>query len=296
MWLASAIETGRSSPEEAVAILDRGLAHLPGHPDLVGLRLHMLERLGDFPAVRDGARDALAALPLPPVEAALRASLARALLRLSELEEAEDEARRLTAVSAASPALLADTWGRLALGYEFRGRPDRADACLDLSLGRGPAGLAAIQDEVGLQPERLAAARSLARRALARHPGHPDLVLGQAADLMTRDELERAATVLAAAPTPLPARLVPLHDVLEARLAILDGRVDEGLEKLGTVLDRAPAEGPALAVLLETWKTRGRPAPEEMARRLEAAWPHLPPQARPQIEALIDELRSRAEG
>ncbi len=269
VWLASA---GRAeTPEEALAYVQRGLEFRPSNPQLLSAQTSLLAALGRSAAVRASVESTLAFVRPGGLEGELRALLVDAALAEDDLELAELEARRLAAVEAAPRPLVAQAFARIATAYAAVGEDVAADRLLEASLDLGPGGLSGLRGEVSRNPERTAAVRLLVERAVTRHPDNPDLRLFIAVDVLARDGPEAAADVLTELPRPLPARLVLDVALLEARVAVLQGHVDEGLADVLALLSRAPGDGPALLVLLECKQLHDRPGDEQLLRILEAA-------------------------
>jgi len=297
LWLYGARARLAKDPDGALAMIERGLQHHPRQADLLLERIGLLAPTADE-RLEPAIRAALGALPAAPVEAYFRIALVRTFLYRNELDAAEAELLATGGLPGTSTDLMADAWARLALSAEFLGQPARADACMDMSLDRGPDGRLALLEEVMVYPERQAAARSLRRRAQERHPGHPDLALAIIEDEIQSEEFASAEEHLATMPAPVPARLSSEVHAVKAHLALSQGRYDEGLEILRAQLRRWPGDNQAIEVLVGSWMQRAVPDDAELYEWLEAAWrSELPEGFRVKLAGLLRELdRRRAAG
>jgi len=296
LWLESGRVAAVDSPDAALALVERGLAFHPSDPGLRVARIELLGGLGRYEDCLAAARESLACLPMATASPTYRMALVRALLALDRLDEVEPEIIAVGGDLAAPPELVADMWARLALGYAVVGRRVDADRCFDASLARGTSGLRALAQETLLHPERVAAARALRGAAAARDPRDPDLALSVVVDLMERQQYAEAEAALDALPAPLPVRLVSDALAIGARLMILQGRVDDGLQILFARLDVYPFDPPALGVLQETWARLGRPPDDVMQQRLLVARRYVDSRDRStllRLDALLDELQQR---
>lgn len=296
VWLESARVAATESSEEALAVVERGLAFHPADTALRVARVELLGGLGRYDECLAAAEQALANLPLAGARPSFRMARIRALLALDRLDQVEPEIVALGGEFAGTPGHVADAWARLALAYAALGRSADADRCFDASLESGTAGLGALAQESLQRPERLAAARVLRKAAAARHPTHPDLALSVVVDLMERELFAEAEAALKLLPSPLPGRLTSDSVAIGARLMILQDRVDEGLAALYERLDAYPLDPPALGVLQESWASLGRPSDEEMLQRLLIARRYVDLRDRQtlqRLDALLDELERR---
>lgn len=296
LWLESARVTAIDSPDAALALVEQGLAFHPSDPGLRVARIELLRGLGRYKDCLAAARESLASSPIAIARPTYRMALVRALLALDRLDEIEPEIIAVGGELTAPPELVADMWARLALGYAVVGRRADADRCFDASLARGTSGLGALAQETLLHPERVAAARSLRSAAAIRHPRDPDLALSVVVDLMERQQFAEAEAAVDVLPDPLPVRLTSDALAIGARLMILQGRVDEGLQLLFARLDVYPFDPPALGVLQETWARLGRPPDEVMQQRLLVARRYVDTRDRStllRLDALLDELEQR---
>ena len=93
-------------------------------------------------------------------------------------------------------------------------------------------------------------------------------------DMLRAGELQGAEIALANLP-PTPERLKPQIMLLSARLAILQGNIDEGLAQVLERLDKYRADPGALLVLIECWELNRQPDNRTMRARLKAAQPYV---------------------
>jgi thioredoxin-like negative regulator of GroEL len=187
------------------------------------------------------------------------------------------------------------SWARIALTHEFLGHFEAADEAIDRSLAMGTTGIGILTLETQRAPERIAAARSLAERATARHPRHPDIALYLTVDLLLQGDIESAERSLDALPGPLPWRLQSASTALRARMRLQQDRIDEALALLSDWMDRYPRDTTSVAVLLEIWSSLGRPDDATMIERLQAARSRLhPPGLTARIEQTLQQLEADA--
>jgi tetratricopeptide (TPR) repeat protein len=273
VWLASA--SVAASPDEALELVEHGLAFRPGNPDLLLARLSLLSQLGRRERQLECAQTALAEGHPPEVRAEILWFLVDGLLASGRRDEAEDAVRRLGGLPGERPDMTAAAWARVALAHELSGAAPRADRALAASLDLGPQGLAILRRESIADDGRAGAAHQIVARAAAGSPHHADLQLFLLVDRLTQGDLAGAQSALDTLPVPLPERLLPEREALHARLLVLQGRVDEGLEIVRARLASEPADALALAVLIETWQLHQRPDEAELVRRLQLARPRL---------------------
>ncbi len=268
-WLGAA--RTQSSPEAALAIVERGLSFLPDQPDLIWVRVSLLAHQGRRDEQIAAAQAALSRDVPAGLAVELRQFLVDGRLAKDDPEAAAAEVRRLGGVSNVPADVVAAAWAAVAVSFEFLGRAVDADAAMDASLDLGPRGVTTLREITALAPEREAACRLLAERAAARHSGHADLEQFLVVDRMLARDLPGAEARLAAMTQPLPLRLLPSTEALRARLDILQGRVAEGLALLRARLDGSPGDPAALAVLVECRELHGVPDDAELLARLRAA-------------------------
>ena len=289
LWLWSAQR--QPTPEESLAVLERGRRFHPRDPELLLAQADLLHVMERDEAVEDLALGALRSECPVQLEAGLRWMLILATLAANDVAAAEAEAARLAGVRGVPPAQLADVWARIAATDEFLGRPEPADAAMDKSLGWGPDGLFALREMTAREPQRKAACDALLARARTRHPGHPDLVVQQVFTALIAMDPVAAQEGLDSLPTPLPARLEDTVELQRVRVDLLAGRSEEALAVLRRRLDDNPADGPALAVLIECWRLRQLPSKEEMRLRLSWASRRTGnPALEAHVQALLREL------
>jgi tetratricopeptide (TPR) repeat protein len=293
VWLASA--GAATSPESALAHVDRGREFLPNDPNLLFARLSLLARLGRHDEQIAAARAALAQDRPQQVRAELLWFLIDGLLAQGRTGEAEPVAVRLGSLPGVRTEMTAAAWGRIALAYELAGQSAAADVAMQASLDLGATGLDVVRRDSLAAPERKAAANALVQRAAARVPDHPDLQLYLLVDSMAGGDLAGAQAALEALPEPLPDRLVPERTALMARVLLLQGRTEEGLAQLRARLDDEPGDPFALGVLLEAFHVRGVPSADEMARRLRASRRRLgDPALLAEVDATLKEIAAAA--
>jgi tetratricopeptide (TPR) repeat protein len=293
LWTESARLAATDTPEAALAVVDEGLRFHPTDAGLLLARLELLEVLKRHEDARDESARALASLPPHPVRVALIHGALRNQLALGEVDDAWDSAQRLAGVYQSPEGAQADAWARVALELAMLGRLEDADDALARSLARGANGLGVLLAQSAERPEARAASRALRKRALPTHADHPDLALTMVVDLMADGRHAEAEAAVSTLPEPLPGRLRPDVEALRARLAILQGRVDEGLELLYTRLDQFPGDRSSLAVLEETWATRGEPSDLIFEIRLRNALPELNRQEQMRVRAMLEQLVAR---
>ncbi|HTE05546.1 MAG TPA: hypothetical protein VK824_05060 [Planctomycetota bacterium] len=292
-WAASA--STAPSPEEALAIIERGLRCFQGQPDLTWMRLSLLAQLGRRQDELSGATDALGRGASGQLVSELLTFRLDARLGAGDARAAEAEALALGSVTLDDPRAASSAWASIALAHELNGDAAAADQALDRSLASGSRGLTELHQRAGADRTRLAAAGALLQRADGRHPGHPDVRVQLAVQAMLEADFDTTRSVLDALPAPLPARLLPDVEALRARLDVVQGHVDAALERLRPRLDAWPAESGSLAVLLECWRLHGQPGDEEMTARVHAALGRVSDPALQQVlEAVAQELARRA--
>ncbi len=269
LWIAAAHQA--PDPAAALAIVERGLAYLPGQPDLSVARLALLATLDRRDEQVAAARRALAAAPAPELEAELRWYLVDAALAAGRREEAALQARALGGVSRVAPPLVAGAWAQIALESEFAGAAEDADEAFDASLAWGPAGLSALREAVALAPDRSAAQRALVERAALRQPDHADLIIARAVDALMLADHAEAERRLQELPEPLPERLEQDAQLVRARIALSAGRHADCLRVVRERLDAHAADPAALVLLLELRRVAGLPDAAEARERLGAA-------------------------
>lgn len=290
VWLASA--SVAPSPDAALELVERGLAFRPGSPDLLLARLSLLSQLGRRERQLECAHAALAQGHPPEVRAEILWFLVDGLLAGGRRDEAEDAVRRLGGLPGERPDMTAAAWARVALAHELADAAPRADRALAASLDLGPQGLAILRRESVADDARTGAAHRLVERAAAGSPRHADLQLFLLVDRLARGDLAGAQVALDTLPAPLPERLLPEREALQARLLVLSGRVDEGLDLVRARLARDPADALALAVLIEAWQLHHRPDEAELVQRLQLARPRLrDPLLARQVAATLSGLR-----
>jgi len=289
LWLWSAQR--QPSPEESLDVLERGRRFHPSDPELVLAQAQLLHLMDRDEAMEDLAHGALRSDCPVELEAALRWMLIIARLAANDVAAAEAEAARLAGVRGVLPTDLADAWARIAAAQEFLGQPELADAALDKSLDWGPDGLFALREVAAREPPRQAACDALLARARARHPGHPDLVVQQVFAALIAMDGAAAQQALDTLPSPLPERLEGTVELQRVRVDLLEGRTEDALAVLRRRLDDNPADGAALAVLIEGWRLRQLPSRDEMRLRLSWASRRTGhPGLEAQIQVLLREL------
>jgi len=289
LWLWSAQR--QPTPEESLAVLERGRRFHPRDPELLLAQaelLHLMDRDEAMEALSLGALRTDCPVQL---EVGLRWMLILARLAANDVAAAEAETARLAGVRGVPPPQLADVWARIAATEEFLGHPEPADAAMDKSLDWGPDGLFALREVTAREPQRKAACDALLARARTRHPGHPDLIVQQVFTALIAMDPVAAQQALDGLPTPLPERLEDTVELQRVRVDLLAGRLDEALAVLRRRLDENPADGPALAVLIECWRLRQLPSKEEMRVRLSWASRRTGnPALEAHVQALLREL------
>lgn len=297
IWSYSVAQAARSeSPEETLGLLDKGLSFQPRDFDLLLMRVNILMGLGRVEEGREAIAVALTSMPPPPVEAWLRAALIGDFLDSGDVDGAETETLVLGSVSGVSNNMVAAAWAQVALSAEILGQRERADVAMDHSLDRGSGARAALLEATTIRPERMAADRGLRRRAAMRHPGNVDMALSLVVDQMIAGEFAEAEAAVSDLPAPVPARLAHEIFALHARLVLMQGRTEEGLELLRDQLFRSPDNSFAIDVLLEAWLQRGEFQDREVYDILERSWRSLRPgPARTRIETVLQELHTRIE-
>jgi tetratricopeptide (TPR) repeat protein len=290
VWLASA--SVATSPDAALALVERGLSFRPASPDLLLARLSLLSQLGRRERQLECAQAALAQGHPAEVRAEVLWFLADALLGTGRLEEAEDAVLRLGGLPGDRPDMTAAAWARLALARELAGDASQADRSLRASLDLGPQGLSILRRESLAGAERADAAHRLVERAAAGAPEHPDLRVYLLVDRIAQGDLPGAQAALDALPAPLPERLLPEREALQARVLVLQDRVEEGLAIVRARLAQDPADPLALAVLLEAWHLHRQPGEAELVQRLQFARGRLrDPLLARQVSATLAQLQ-----
>ncbi len=269
VWLASA--SVATAPEAALALVERGLSFRPASPDLLLARLSLLSQLGRRERQLECAQAALAQGLPAEVRAEVLWFLADALLATGRFEEAEDAVLRLGGLPGDRPDMTAAAWARVALARELAGDAAQADRTLRASLDLGPQGLSILRRESLADAARADAAHKLVERAAAGSPDHPDLRVYLLVDRIAQGDLPGAQAALDALPAPLPERLLPEREALQARVLVLQDRVEEGLAIVRARLLQDPADPLALAVLLEAWHLHHQPEEAELVQRLQFA-------------------------
>jgi tetratricopeptide (TPR) repeat protein len=296
LWAWSA--TRQTTPDAALATLERGRSFQPGDSQLLQMQLSLLAQMARFEDLIEVAGAGLAAGR--PTELAVELHWWLVLARIEQglLEEAEQEIVRLGGVRGIPPDRIAAAWARLAAAHEFIGAPERADAALDRSLDLGPSGLLTLRELGLVEPEQRAAVSALIARAGMRFPEHPDLLLQAVFEELAHGDIAGADAALAALPATLPSRLRRDLDLVHARIDVIADqpeRTDRALETLRRRLDDRPDDTLALGVLIECWRLRGKPSDAEM--RLRVAWGRTrvqDPVVARQLGALQAELDRRA--
>jgi hypothetical protein len=282
-WLASASAAGEA--QKALDLVRRGRTYLPADSDLLLTELSILSQMSLWADEVQTARKDLG-MDLP---AGLRAQvlwfLEDGLIGQGQLNEAEDEVVRIGGVPGVVASMVCAAWVRLALARELAGQGDEADKALDKSLDLGAAGMDVLRHDSLTSADKKAAAGRLVERALVRQPDHPDLQLYRLVDRMAGGDLDGASQLLAALPAPLPERLTPQTTALRARLLLLQGKTEEGLDVLRNRLYEEPSDPWCLGVLLESYHVRGQPSAEETAAWLRAGRKRV---ADPALAAEID--------
>ncbi|MHC5210036.1 MAG: hypothetical protein ACYTG2_04900 [Planctomycetota bacterium] len=296
LWAWSA--SRRTSPEDALATLERGRAFHAGDPQLLVMQLTLLAQMGRYEDVIPTARAALGGPRPGDIEVELRWWLVLAHIARSQLDEAEAEIVRLGGVRGVPPGRVAAAWARLAAAREFLGESALADEAVDRSLDLGPSGLLALR-EVGLvEPEKRAATSVLIERARDRHPGHPDLMLQLVFERLADEDIAGADAALEALPATLPRRLRSDIDLVRARVDVMADqpeRTTRALERLRARLDGRPGDALALGILIECWRLRGKPSDDEMRLRVTWAQARIEnPMIAQQLGAVQAELERRA--
>jgi len=291
-WLVAAAraeDDGR--PDDAIARLDEGLAHLPGQPDLVLARLLLLGRHGRVEEAIEQAHAALGADPGEAFAARLRWMLVVGHLERDELDAAARQAMLLAGADGRDDAQASSAWALVALAREEAGDDAGADAAVEHAVRLATRGLGVLLDVAFLEPDRLAPLASLVARARERHPRHPDLLLFEVAVPLQRGDLATAAERLGTLRADAPTRLTRQVDLLGAQLAVGRDDPDAALALARDALDARPTDLPFLAVLVELAERFGVPPADELERRLVRALPAVPPgPLRARIEGLLVEV------
>jgi tetratricopeptide (TPR) repeat protein len=297
IWSYSvATATRDGSPEEALRLVERGLGFQPRDLDLMLMKVRLLSSVGRQAEAREAIAKGLASMPSAPAEAWLRAARIGDLLESDDLEGAEAEVLLLGGLRDVSLRMVAASWAQLALSHEVLGQREQADAAMDRSLDRGAGARSALLEATVIRPERQAADRGLRRRAAARHPGNVDMALSLIVDQMLAGEFATAETAISDLPAPVPSRLAHEIFAVHARVVLLQGRTEEGLELLREQLRRAPDNQYAIDVLLEAWLQRGEFTDEEVYGLLDRSRRVLRSGAtRSKVEAALQELHMRLE-
>jgi len=293
VWLASA--QAAATPEEGLALVERGLSFLPQSPDLLVARMAVLAQLGRRDDEVAAARSAMAADAPTELRAEALWFLVDGLLAKGLAGEAEAEVVRMRGLPFSRPEMAATTWARVALAHELAGHGADADRTLDASLDLGAAGLMGLRRASLVSSDSQAGAHALVERALARQPEHPDLQLYLLVDRMTAGDIAGAAAALEQLPPELPDRLVSQREALHARILLLQGQTEAGLDVLRARLDEEPGDAFALGVLLEAWHVRHVPEAAEMTHWLRAARRRVwDPALAAEIQATLLQLEQQA--
>lgn len=292
-WAISALpRLEPPTPAESLAFVERGLEFSPGHPDLLFLRLQLLSQDQPPQLLEQEFQRALADLPSPGLEASLRQRLALVLLAQQRLDEAQAEIIRLGGVLAVPDGTVSELWAQCAVTQAWLGDPDGADASLDRSLARSPAGAQVLGGAVGMALPTQAATRGVLRRARERHPRHADLALAHVQDLLAEDDLDGAEALMASLPEPMPARLGGPRAVLGAELPRLRGQPAEAAAVLMARLDEVLDDRLVLEHLIGLHRETGEPSRDALRNRLiDAAidgQPAVAYWAREQLRAMVE--------
>lgn len=291
-WLASA--SVAADPATALELVRRGRRFLPADADLMLTELSIVGQLQRWDEEVELALAALARDPPAGVRNQVLWFLIEGRIGQGRLDEAQQQCVRLGGVPGALSNMIAAAWARLALARELAGEADAADIALDASLDLGPSGVTILRHESLKGEDNLAAAGRLVQRAVVRQPDHPDLRLYRLVDRMAGGDLDQAASMLAALPQPLPERLEPETIGLKARLLLLQGHMDEGLDVLRNRLYDEPSDPFALGVLIESFRVRGQPPAEEVAAWLRAGRRHVvDPALAAEMDRTLKEIAAR---
>ena len=282
-WLASA--GSATDPQKALEFVQRGRTFLPGDSDLLLAELSVLSQMNRWADESAAARKDLGMDLAAGLRAQVLWFLVDGLIGEGKLDDAEDEVVRIGGVPGTLSAMLCAAWVRVALARELAGQSDEADKAMDRSLDRGAAGIDVLRHDALSGADKQAAAGRLVQRALVREPDHPDLQLYRLVDRMAGGDLDGASQLLAEMPQPLPERLTPQTTALRARLLLLQGKLEEGLDVLRNRLYDEPSDPYCLGVLLESFHVRGQPPAEETAAWLRAGRKRV---ADPALAAEID--------
>jgi Flp pilus assembly protein TadD len=266
LWVWWARNQG--SAEEALAVVEQGRRFQPSDPQLALAEVTLLATLDRRAEQVQVAQRALAGGRVGPAAVDLQWLVVDGLLAMDDADQARNETLRLGGVSGVTPEMLGVAWARVAFALGREGRADEADVALRRSLDLGVAGLSALRQE---SRRDLDTASTLVRRAAGRDPGHPDLALYLAVDQIVTGRLDEAARLLADLPDPLPARMAPEVQLVQARLDLMQGRSEPALAVVRARLDADPGDDGAVALLLESWQRNGQPGEDELRSRLAAA-------------------------
>ncbi|MGQ0552020.1 MAG: hypothetical protein ACT4PU_02235 [Planctomycetota bacterium] len=285
---------GQRTPEEALALVERGREFHPASPDLLWLQLSLLGQLGRRPEQLSVAEGALRSTPPTAFRAELHMFRVDALLEQGALGVAAEEAVQLQSVAGVAPELIAEAWARVALARQAAGDSAGADLALQHSLAWGPAGVTKLGQLAFLSLTTRQHWEELLGRALERQPGHPDLRLARIVERIQRRDAEGARQQCAALLRPLPERLETEFLSLEARVELLEGRGEEARIKLQARLAKEPGDISALAALFEVHRATGQPSVPELEAHLRQAqqeWRSRPGAAQGALQALAAELQ-----
>ena len=294
-WEASVAMAG--TPEEALALAERGLEFHPHYTPLMIMRLQILAAQGRIGELIHAARQSLAVGQPGINQALLHQALVDAELQSDDPDAAHAEVLIFGALPESPRGRVAELMARVALTQAFLGDDAAADEAFDESLAVGPEGPARLLNDVALEATRRDAALDLVHRALRRHPGHPDLQLYVIVEDMERQQFADAAQGLDRLPPDLPPRLQSQAVMLRARLDLLQERPESALAAVRARLDLAASDPHALLVLMELKQRFDLPDDVEFRERLTQATRHprgLPNEMRRRIQALLPPVETDA--
>lgn len=278
------------TPEQALALAERGLEFHPHHTPLIMMRLQILAAQGRIGELMHAARSSLAVGQPGLNQALLHQALVDAELQSDAPDAAHAEVLVFGALPESPRKRVAELMARVALSQAFLGDEAAADATFDQSLAVGPEGPARLLNDVVQMPARRDASLELIRRALERHPSHPDLRLYIIVEDMERTEFDAAARGLGAMPADLPPRLEGQTEMLQARLDLLQDRPEKALAGVRARLQQVVADPHALLVLIELKQLFDLPDDAEFRDLLTRAAQHprgLPNELRRRITAML---------